>query len=116
MPTNFDFLQPKWPDLHEDAVQTETHAHGSPRTCAFYARRALERMVKWLYAHDGDLRMPYQDNLAAMLHETTFQNILPPSMFHQIRLIHKIGNQAVHSDAKILPRDALQVKIGRAHV
>jgi type I restriction enzyme R subunit len=109
MPSNFDFLRPKWGDLHDDALQVERQALAGPRTCAFYGRRVLERMLQWLYANDGDLRPPYQDNLAAMLHEPSFQGILPAGMFAQVRLIHKIGNLAVHSNKPIRQLDSLQV-------
>jgi type I restriction enzyme, R subunit len=73
MPSNFDFLQPNWATLLEDARQTEQNVFAAPRTCAFYARRTLERMVKWLYAQNGGVRKPYQDNLAALIHEPTFR-------------------------------------------
>src|SRR5689334_20678809 len=109
MPSNFDFLRPKWADLHDDALQVERQALAGPRTCAFYARRVLERMLQWLYAHDGDLRPPYQDNLAAMLHEPSFQAILPPGLFAQVQLVHKIGNLAIHSNKPVRQNDSLQV-------
>ncbi len=109
MPSNFDFLRPKWSDLHDDALQVERQALAGPRTCAFYARRVLERMLHWLYANDGGLRRPYQDNLAAMLHEPSLQNILPPGMFTQLRVIHKVGNLAVHSNKPVRQNDSLQV-------
>ncbi len=108
MPSNFDFLKASWPALHDDAAEAERAVFASPRTAAFYARRTMERMVLWLYANDGDLRKPYQDSLAALIHEPTFRQILPPRLFHPIRLIHKIGNQAVHSDSPVSAREALQ--------
>jgi type I restriction enzyme, R subunit len=108
MPSNFDFLQPNQAALHDGARQAEQIVFATPRTCAFYARRALERMVKWLYDRDGGMRKPYQDNLAALIHEPTFREILPPGLFHQVRLIHKLGNLAVHSDTSINSHDAYQ--------
>jgi type I restriction enzyme R subunit len=107
--SNFEFLQTEFADLHEDAVQSEANALSAPRTCAFYARRTLERMVKWMYAHDSYLRTPYQDNLAALIHEPTFKDTLAPGLFNQVRMIHKLGNLAVHSDTKINAADGLQV-------
>ena len=109
MPSNFDFLLPNWAALSDDARQTEQNVFAAPRTCAFYARRALERMVKWVYDRDGDLRKPYQDSLAALIHEPTFRDILPPGLFHQVRLIHKLGNLAVHSETSIKAHDGVQV-------
>ena len=79
----------------------------SPRTEVFYARRVLERAVMWLYANDAGLKKPYQENLAALIHEPTFRDILPTSLFQNVRLIHKLGNLAVHSDTSINSTDAL---------
>ena len=109
MASNFDFLHGDWTAFHEDAAQTEQHACTAPRTCAFYARRTLEKTVNWLYAHDASLRPPYQNNLAALIHEPTFQKLVAPSLFNQIRLLHKIGNQAVHSDAKLRQLEGIQL-------
>ena len=55
MSSNFDFLQPNWATLYDDARQTEQNIFAAPRTCAFYARRALERMVG--AAFPGDPRL-----------------------------------------------------------
>ena len=107
MPSNFDFLKTGWATLHEDAVETELNVFLSPRTGVFYARRALERAVLWLYANDAGLKKPYQENLAALIHEPTFRDILPTSLFQNVRLIHKLGNLAVHSDTSINSTDAL---------
>ena len=109
MSSNFDFLNPDWTDFQEDAVQTEQSALIAPRTCAFYARRTLERAVKWMYAHDSYLHAPYQENLGALIHEQTFKDTLAPGLFNQIRMIHKLGNLAVHSDTGINHQDGLQV-------
>ncbi|QDU98579.1 DEAD/DEAH box helicase family protein [Lignipirellula cremea] len=109
MTSNFDFLQPAWIAFLEDAVQTERNALRAPRTCAFYARRTLELAVKWMFAHDSYLKTPYKENLAALIHEQTFKDTLPPGLFQQVRMIQKLGNLAVHSDTNINPQDGLQV-------
>src|SRR5688572_25796379 len=103
--SNFDFLHPDWTAFHEDAVHAEQNALVAPRTCAFYARRTLERAVRWMYAHDSYLRTPYQENLGALIHEQTFKDTLAPGLFNQMRMIHKLGNLAVHSDTSINHQD-----------
>jgi type I restriction enzyme R subunit len=113
MPSNFTFLADQWPALHEDATATEANIYTAPRTCAFYARRTLEKMTKWIYAHDSYLRMPYQDNLAALIHEPTFKDTLAPGLFPDVKLIH---NLAVHSDTNINAHDALNVTRCLHHV
>ena len=47
--SNFDFLQPEWPDLHESAAKAESLAYPDTRTACFYARRTLELAVHWVY-------------------------------------------------------------------
>ena len=42
-------------------------ANIDPRTSIFYARRTLELAVTWLYKFDRSLRLPYQDNLCALI-------------------------------------------------
>ncbi len=46
--SNFTFLQSDWPDLYETAREAEQNVNSTPRTYCFYARRSLERAVKWL--------------------------------------------------------------------
>ena len=67
--SNFAFLQAEWGLVFEAASKAEHHAHSDPRSSCFYARRALELAVAWLYTHDKALKLPYQDNLSALIHE-----------------------------------------------
>ena len=106
---NFSFLTTQWPALHEDAAAAEANIYSAPRTCAFYARRTLEKVAQWMYAHDSYLEMPYQETLAAMIYAPKFKDTLAPTVHHHVRLIHKLGNSAVHSDIRVNVHDALQV-------
>lgn len=112
MPSNFDFLQQDWTALHKDAAEVELNVFLSPRTGVFYARRTLERALAWLYDNDSGLQKPYQTTLAALIHEPSFREILPPSLFQNVRLIHKLGNLAVHSESPINSTDALHIARG----
>ena len=76
MSSNFAFLSSEWPALHDDAAATEANIFTAPRTSEFYARRTMEKMVKWMFAHDNYLEMTCQDNLAAMIHAPTFKDSL----------------------------------------
>jgi len=64
--SNFSFLRSEWPDLFEAASRAESLAFPDPRTACFYARRALELAVFWLYKSDSALRLPYQQHLSAL--------------------------------------------------
>ena len=105
--SNFRFLTETWPHLYKAASRAESLVMGDPRGACFYARRALELAVRWLYEHDGSLKLPYDDSLSALLHEPTFRNGIGPARFAKSRLIKDIGNQAVHSNKPIRQYDAL---------
>ena len=114
--SNFTFLNTDWPDLYETAREAEQNVNSAPRTSCFYARRSLERAVKWLYANDSYLKQPYADNLAALIHEPTFRENLEPCLFPKILTIQKIGNLAVHSDKPISNSDSLHTLKELFHV
>ncbi|BDM80589.1 restriction endonuclease subunit R [Acaryochloris marina MBIC10699] len=52
--------------------------------------------------------MPYDNKLSALLHEPSFQNLVPQVLFHKAKLIKNIGNDAVHNPRPIHQKDALQ--------
>ena len=107
--SNFAFFAQDFAPIAEAAAQAERSMAGDPRAACFHARFALEAMVHWLYRHDTLLRMPYDQNLGALLHDPVFQNLLPQAVFQKARLIQKVGNQAVHNAQAPRPADALRV-------
>lgn len=60
--SNFTFLNNDWPELYETAREAEQNVASTPLSHRLYARRSLERAVKWLYANDSYLKQPYADN------------------------------------------------------
>jgi type I restriction enzyme R subunit len=72
--SNFAFLNAEWPALHEAAGNAESFAVSDPCTACVYARRGLEVFVRRLCKYDATLRVLYQDNLSALLHEPAFRN------------------------------------------
>jgi len=107
--SNFAFLPKPFKDIAEAATRAEGHIMGDPRAACFHARFTLEAVVHWLYRHDASLQMPYDHKLGALLHEPSFQNLLPEAVYQKARVIQKVGNQAVHSGRPIRQYDALQV-------
>src|SRR5437016_2703814 len=65
----FVFLKAEWPEVFQAATRAAGLAIPDPRTSCFYARRALELAVNWVYTVDASLLVPYQDNLSALIHE-----------------------------------------------
>jgi len=114
--SHFGFLQAEWPALFEATAKAELLVHADPRTACFYARRALELAVAWAYKHDSSLRLPYQDNLSALIHEPTFKAVAGEAVFSKARVINTLGNQAVHSHRPIQESDALSAVRELFHV
>lgn len=105
--SQFVFLSGEWPQIASTAMRAETLAYPDPRTACFYARRALELAVAWAYKHDPALKLPYQDNLSALIHEPSFKKAAGEAVFTKARLIVTLGNQAVHSTRPIAATDAV---------
>ncbi len=105
--SNFAFLAAEWPELHETAKRAEALAHADPRAACFYARRALEQAVGWMYRNDRSLRLPYQDQLAALIHEPTFRHAVGDRILTKAKLIKDLGNAAVHSQRPVRDMDAV---------
>ncbi|MGD9742856.1 MAG: DUF4145 domain-containing protein, partial [Dongiaceae bacterium] len=92
--TQFSFLQREWPAVFESAARGEAAVHADPRTACFYSRRALELAVAWMFKHVSSLRLPYQDNLSALIHEPTFKKTAGETIFGKARVIVTLGNRA----------------------
>lgn len=105
--SNFAFLQHEWPQVYESATKAESLVYPDPRSSCFYARRALELAVDWLYKAEPALTLPYQDNLAALLAEPTFTTLVTQRIAAKARIIKDHGNRAVHTQKVISQYDAL---------
>lgn len=107
--SNFDFLKQNkiFNNFSESCIEAENGIGLNTVTCSILCRRALELGVKWLYANDNDLRIPYQNNLSALVHDITFKNIIDEKLLKQIEYIIKLGNYAVHNNKKISRGEAV---------
>lgn len=105
--SQFQFLHDEWRMLFDPAVKAESLVYSDARSSCFYARRALELAVHWLYKHDTALKLPYQDHLSALIHAPSFRNAVGPAIFAKIKLVKDLGNLAVHSHKPVRQLDAL---------
>jgi type I restriction enzyme R subunit len=105
--SQFAFLQREWSAVFEAAAKAEAALLVDPRTACFYARRTLELAVSWAYKHDAALKLPYQDNLSALIHEPSFKQAAGEAVFSKARVINTLGNRAVHSHRAVPEADAL---------
>jgi type I restriction enzyme, R subunit len=105
--SHFDFLAAEWPELNAEARKSEELVNSDPRTSCFYARRALELAVDWLYRYDRSLEPPYDDTLSALIHAPKFRTLVGPAILTKAKLIKDLGNRAVHSRKKMGAQDAI---------
>ena len=107
MVSNFGFLRSEWSHLYEPARRAELAVYADPRASCFYARRALEIAVGWMYANDSSLGRLYDDSLSTLIHAPAFQDLVGMPLFRKAEAIRRLGNTAVHKSAPIQPREAM---------
>ncbi len=107
---NFDFLkeQNNYYGLFSNAcIEAEKSFAVSAEICAVGCRKALELAVKWVYAADSTIKMPYKENLSSLLHENSFRTCLDYRVWQPLVAINKLGNICVHTDKRINKEDAV---------
>jgi type I restriction enzyme R subunit len=63
-------------------------------------------MMAWLYKADARLKLPYQDNLNALIHEPSFRSVAGQAIFTKARYVKDVGNKAVHSEKPFTEAEA----------
>ncbi len=107
--TNFSFLEtkPEYALFAPACVEAEKIYTSAPAMCAVGCRKALELAVKWVYAADKTMQMPYKDNLQSLVHEPSFRFAVDYNTWGKFQFIIKLGNLAVHTERSVQPGDAL---------
>ena len=107
--SNFSYLatKPEYSLFASAAIEAETVFATSPAMCAVGCRKALELAVKWVYAADAAIKMPYKDNLQSLIHEPSFRFAVDSNTWSKLPFIIKLGNLAVHTERSVQPSDAL---------
>jgi type I restriction enzyme R subunit len=105
--SQFGFLSAEWADLFEASNKSELLARSDPRAACFYARRALELAVHWLYKSDASLKLPHSESLSALIFEPTFRDAIGSARLTKAKIIKDLGNLAVHSHKQIRDVDAV---------
>lgn len=109
MPANFEFLKdkPEYKLFSHACVEAERVLETSPAMAAIGCRRALELAIKWVYSADNTMKMPYKDNLQALIHEPTFKFSVTRQTWEKLPYIIKLGNLAAHTEKSISKSDAV---------
>ena len=106
--TNFDIFtsEKDFAAFAEPAVAAEQIYRIDTAACVINCRRAMEAAVKWMYSVDGDLVMPYQDNLISLVSTEEFRDIVDADLLQRMDYIRKTGNIAAHAGKKITKEQA----------
>ncbi len=107
--SNFDFLLKNelFRTFAEASIEAEKSISTSNVTCTIMCRRALEVAVKWLYANDESLVMPYQNSLSSLIYDINFKNMVDENIFNEIAYIIKLGTYTIHSNKKVKREEAI---------
>jgi type I restriction enzyme R subunit len=106
--SNFSFISSEWLHLKQTLIDAEQQVYAAPPYAALLCRKSLEEWVRWLYENDVDLELPrYDTSLNTLMYEQNFKDLLAPSLFKQVNLVRKLGNDAVHTNLKVKPTEAL---------
>ena len=101
--SNFSFLKDEFAILASDCIKAESNVLDDPEVSAFYARKALEKSIKFIYEIDEDLDEKLLSELSTfeLITHPTFADILPVELINELHVIRKIGNSASHSKHNI---------------
>ena len=102
--TNFDYLtsESQFDSFSHVAVAAEKSLPIDASTSVLNCRRAMEFAVKWLYSVDEGLVMPWDNKLAVLIHNPSFQDFVDePDLIKRMDFIRKAGNNAAHRPAAI---------------
>lgn len=101
--SNFSFLKDEFAILASDCIKSESNVLDDPEVSAFYARKALEKSIKFIYEIDEDLDEKLLNELSTfeLITHPTFAEILPIELINELHVIRKIGNSASHGKHNI---------------
>ena len=107
--SNFGFLAnfKEYAMFAAAAIEAEKVYATSPAMCAVGCRKALELAVKWVYAADNTITMPYKDNLQSLIHEPSFRFAVDSQTWGKMPFIIRLGNLSMHTEKAVNNADAL---------
>lgn len=107
---NFSFLlnQYAYRSFAPACIEAEKIFKTSPVMCAIGCRKALELAIKWVYAADKSLTLPYKDNLTSLIYEDCFRQAVDEMTWKKLIYVVKLGNIGVHTNKTINNGEAYQ--------
>lgn len=107
--SNFTPFQsdPRFTSFVSVAIAAERILPIDPSACALNCRRAVEIAVKWMYAVDGSLVMPWDDKLVSLLGTEEFRGIVDEKLLFRLDFIRRVGNTAAHAGKQVTREQAV---------
>ena len=105
--SGFEFLDDDFSDIAEAARSAADLALRDPRASAFYARRAVDLCLRWMFTFDHELRPPYEPSLPARLNSPSFRDVVGETVCSLARHVAQIGDKAVHDGAEPTKHEAV---------
>lgn len=107
--SNFSPFQsdPRFLPFVSVAIAAERILPIDPSACALNCRRAMESAVKWMYAVDGSLVMPWDDKLVSLLGTEEFRGIVDEKLLFRLDFIRRVGNTAAHAGKQVTREQAV---------
>ena len=107
--SNFDFILKNeiFKTFAEAAEEAEKSIAVANVSCTILCRRALELALKWIYANDRELVLPYQNNLSSLVYDINFKSMINEKVFNGMTYIIKLGNFSGQSNKKVTRKEAV---------
>lgn len=106
--SNFTFLEttPQFTSFASAAIAAEKILRIDEAACVLNCRRAMEFAVKWMYAADCELELPYDTSLYNLMSTEEFRAIVKPDLLRRMQFIRRTGNDAAHGGRAIKREEA----------
>lgn len=101
--SNFLFLKHEFEILSHESIKSEANVLDDPEVSAFYARKSLEKSLKFVYELDEELdeKQLYKLSTFELISNQDFKDIVPSELLDELNYIRKIGNSASHGKHNI---------------
>ncbi|MFK7935007.1 MAG: DEAD/DEAH box helicase family protein [Saprospiraceae bacterium] len=104
--SNFKFLQDEWRSLYRNCKKAESRIRTEPVSAARYGRVIMEEVVYEIYAQNR-LEFPYNKDLANLVQQADFKEIVSQRYFSGLKIIRLTGNNASHYGRSVDTKAAL---------
>jgi len=108
---NFTFLEGKseFSSFANACIHAEEIYKDSPNSSVTTSRQALENIVEYIYANNGNLRNVNisGQKLFDLMEYPAFKNMIPHKLFNKMHTIRQLANDILHNNRQISEKQAV---------